>query len=295
MSEPIEIAALEGTESCESLDAVTALLAERIARYTMGDSTSVPLDTAKRLLGGMAFCVQLHLNGAASAVPKDAPLKERFFAGVAEARRLTRRAKLMLNEAQRWQPPVVNTGFLDTLAALPSFFKWYNAEFFAQEIPCSIDYPLCQPVSDSFSGVEYMLDYLKRWLTESAFLRAFPRESLVELYEQYYGDYEDLLVNLYLPAAEAAILCALSNAPVRALRPGEGQHAESIRLICAPDEADARNAVFMAAKRACEELCSGSAFARDYLEQTALDLMVRLRATYTAGDVRERIHIAGIE
>lgn len=266
----------------ESPDALYALLAERTARYTMGDSTSLPLETAKRLLEGIVFCVALHQKSTDSAVPKNAPLAERHRAGIAEAKRLCRRAKLLLSEAQRWQPPVVNIGFQETLSALPAFFKQYDADFFAQEVPCSIDYPLCQPVSDALLGVEHVLDYLRRWLTESALLRACSRETLIDLYERYYGDYDDLLVNLYLPAMEIAVLCALAKVPVQMLRLSEAEQAAAWRQICAADEAAARKKIHAAAERACNELRCTGAFARAYAEQTALDLMTRLRAIHAA-------------
>ncbi|MEZ4628058.1 MAG: DUF6179 domain-containing protein [Eubacteriales bacterium] len=125
--------------------------------------------------------------------------------------------KLLLLQAQRTSPPLTNTAYCDTMTALPAFFAGYDADFFAQEIPCSFDYPLCQPVSDALLGAEYIKDFLRRLLAENTLLRAFAPETLLALYEKYYIDYADLLVNLYLPAAEMAVLCALSAAPVCAL------------------------------------------------------------------------------
>ncbi len=259
-------------------EAVLALLRERIARYTMGDSTSVPLDTAMRLLEGIAYCVALHRASANSDVPADAPLRERFFAGVAEAKRRARRAKLLLGEAQRWQPPLVNLGFRDTLAALPSFFRSYDADFFAGEIPCSIDYPLCQPCSNTLLGVAYVQDYLRRWLVESAFLRGFPEDALLRLYERYYGDFDGLLVNLYLPVAEMAVLCALGNAPVRSLQLDRQAKSEIAGVLGQSDDTAAKKTVRAAAACVSDALPRSDSFARAYLEQTALDLQIRLCA-----------------
>ena len=262
----------------ESLPEIAALLSERIARYTMGDSTSVRVETAARLLEGIVFCAELHKAGATSEVPLSASLADRCAAGAREAKRLAARAKLLLEQAKRFAPPVVNIGYLDTLRALPDFFKQYDADFFAQEIPCSIDYPLCQPVSDALFGVSFVLDYLHRWLVESAFLRSLEEKPLRHLYERYYGDYNDLLVNLYLPAAEAAVLCALADQPVHSLFLNTFERENAMRKVCNNSEAAARGAVSAAAERACNELSIKDAFARSYAEQTALDLMTRLRA-----------------
>lgn len=268
------------TNSAEPPEALLSLLGDRIARYTMGDSTSVPIDTAQRLLEGIVFCVSLHRASEGSSVAKDAPLSERYWAGVAEAKRRAKRAGLLLSQAQRGQPPVVNIGFRDTLCALPAFFRWYDAEFFAQEIPCSIDYPLCHPVSDALLGVEFVQDYLSRWLVESRFLRAFSKEALVRLYEQYYGDYNDLLVNLYLPVAEMAVLCTLAGRSIRPLALESGELRAVSDKLTKTDDATA-NALFSAATdRVLEEAGVRGAMDRAYLSETAQDLLVRLRAAY---------------
>lgn len=257
------------------------LLSERIARYTMGDSSSVPAETARRLLEGIVFCVELNRLQPSAAVSPDALLRARWEAGVMEAKRLARRAKLLLREAERMQPPVTNRGFRDSLAAMEGFFRAYDADFFVQELPCSLDYPLCHPVSDALLGVQYLLDYLRRWLMESLFLRAFPPDALISLYGRYYGDYDDLLVNLYLPAAEMAVLCALAGEPPRSLSlfPGELAKAEDALLR---EEEGARETLLQAADGALAELRIGGAAARRYLRDTAADLLVRLRAGYHA-------------
>ncbi len=262
----------------ELLPEITALLGERIARYTMGDSTSVRVETAVRLLGGIAFCAELHKSSARLNVPLSASLADRCAAGAREAKRLTARARLLLEQAKRFAPPVVNIGYLDTLRALPDFFAQYDADFFAQDIPCSIDYPLCQPVSDALLGVLFVQDYLRRWLTESAFLRALDENLLRQLYERYYGDYNDLLVNLYLPAAEAAVLCVLAGKPAKALFLNTAEQKNVMQWICGESEVDAARAVNAAVEHVCDELNAKDAFARAYAAQTALDLMTRLRA-----------------
>lgn len=261
----------------EPPEELMALLCERIARYTMGDSTSVPVETARRLLEGIVCCVELNRKRPAAAVVADAPLRVGWEAGVQEAKRLAKRAKLLLKEAERMQPPVTNRGFRDSLAAMREFFRAYDPDFFAQELPCSLDYPLCHPVSDALSGVEYLLDYLRRWLTESYFLRAFAPDALVSMYERYYGDYDDLLVNLYLPVSEMAALCALARKPVSALALSAEELADAGKLLRQKESAS-REALLLAAGSALEEIHIGGAAAQGYMHETALDFLVRFRA-----------------
>ena len=262
----------------ENPEILYLLLEERIRSYTMGDSSSVPVDTARRLLESILYCLDIQRRADKNALPDSAPMKTRWQAGVDAAKRTAKRAKLLLLQAQRTPPPLSNTAYCDTLTALPAFFAGYDADFFAQEIPCSFDYPLCQPVSDALFGAEYIQDFLRRLLAENAFLRAFSADALLSLYEKYYIDYADLLVNLYLPAAEMVTLCALAGAPVRALSLTPEQLASINQKLLSINDAEARQRMEDAADSALFELGLTSDFLHAYTKQAARDLLVRLRA-----------------
>ena len=268
-------------------EAIYLLLEERIRRYTMGDSTSVPVDTARRLLEGVLYCLDLNRRFLSPEHAASTPLKTRWQAGVHTAKRMAQRAKLLLLQVQRNPPPLVNTAYRDTLDALPSFFAGYDADFFPQEIPCSFDYPLCQPVSESLLGAEYMQDYLRRLLAENALLRALPREALLSLYQRYYVDYADLLVNLYLPAAEMAPLCVLAGESVLTLSLPQEKLGEVNRLLTESSQAEAEMALSNAVERASTGLGLQGDLFLQIAQQTAADLLVRLRAARDARGVIE--------
>jgi len=253
------------------------LLAERTERYTMGDSTSVREETAERLLRGISYCIDLHLRTDGGGNAGAQPVRALYEAGVKDAQRQARHAKLLLKQAEANRPPVENVGFADTLSSLPAFFKRYDAVFFAHEIPCGIDYPLCHAVSEELLGAEYVAEYLRRWNMECAFLRRFSAPLLSLLYERSIGD-AGLLVNLYSPAAEAALGRALSGKAVLNLFADKEDH----KCICervgrAPEDA-ARAALCAAAERVCAELDITGGAEQAYLQNTALALLPRLRA-----------------
>jgi len=261
----------------ENPESLYLLLEERIRRHTMGDSTSVPVDTARRLLESILYCLELERRAKKTNKAED-NIKSRWQKGVDEAKRIAKRARLLLLQAQRTPPPLTNTAYNDTLSALPVFFAGYDADFFAQEIPCSFDYPLCQPVSDALFGAEYIQDFLRRLLAENTFLRAFSADALLPLYEKYYIDYADLLVNLYLPASEMATLCALAGVPVRTLSLTSEQLVSLNQTLLSIDVSEARRMMEDSAECALFELGLTSDFLRYYTKQTARDLLVRLRA-----------------
>lgn len=268
----------EASVSPADAEAIYLLLEERIRRYTMGDSTSVPADTARRLLGSILYCLDLNRRFPAQGATQNAPLHVRWRAGADRAKRICGRAKLLLKQAQRTPPPLVNTAYCDTLEALPAFFAGYDAEFFAQEIPCSFDYPLCQPVSESLLGAEYILEYLRKLLAENALLRAFSQDALRALYGRYYVDYADLLVNLCLPAAEMATLSALASQPARNLSLSQAEMARISEALSRESEREARERFCNASDRALAELNLQGEYLFSLLRQTADDLWVRIRA-----------------
>jgi hypothetical protein len=254
------------------------LLAERTERFTMLDSTSVRVETAEALARGILYCVDLHLRTDSEATQSAASLKTLYESGVMDAKRLARHGKLLLKQAEANRPPVANIGLNDTLSALPFFFRRYDADFFAHEIPCDIDYPLCIPVSEELFGAEYINEYLRRLLMENMFLRKLNPGMLARVYTSQYGDYDGLLVNLYTPVAEAAVGRALAGKSVRNLVT-DSFDWELIRnrFSGLSDEA-AKTALRSAAAVVCSELKITGASEREYLAQAAIALLPRIRS-----------------
>lgn len=253
-----------------------ALLAERTARYTMGDSTSVRLETAERLAGGILYCIDLAQRSRSPGAAGS--LKALYEAGVREAERIKRHGKLLLRQAESIRPPVENIGFRDTLNALPEFFRAYDTAFFAQEIPGDIDYPLCHPVSESLKGAEYVCEYLRRLNLETAFLRRFSAPLLSLVYERIYLGDGGLLVNLYMPAAEAALGRALAGKTVRNLLTDASDRALIRLKMNKLSEPAAKRILQQAANRVGVELGMTGGLERAYLVQTAEALLPRLLA-----------------
>ncbi|MEZ4628059.1 MAG: DUF6179 domain-containing protein [Eubacteriales bacterium] len=75
----------------ENPESLFLLLEERIRRYTMGDSTSVPVDTARRLLESILYCLELERRVRKPNQAED-NIKSRWQKGVDEAKRIAKRA-----------------------------------------------------------------------------------------------------------------------------------------------------------------------------------------------------------
>ncbi len=254
------------------------LLAERTERFTMRDSTSVRVETAEALAQGIFYCIDLHLRTASDETEDTASLKALYEAGVMDAKRLAKRGKLMLRQTEMNRPPISNIGLNDTLSALPFFFRRYDADFFAHEIPCDIDYPLCIPISETLLGVEYINEYLRRLMLEHAFLRKFSPSLLEYVYQSQYGDYDGLLVNLYAPVAEAAVGRALAGKSVKNLFVDAfDRNLIWERFVNLPDES-AQDLLKNAASHVCDEVEITGDLEQAYLKQAAFALLPRMRS-----------------
>ena len=93
---------------------------------------------------------------------------------------------------------VSNLAYNDTLNEIEIFFKLYDVDFKAHEVPCMIDYQLMYGVHDQ-EGIDYINGYLTRLIWENKFCSFFDDRNKVRLYEKYAIDYKEQLINLCDP------------------------------------------------------------------------------------------------
>ena len=193
------------------------LLRLQTERYTMGQSTSLREDTARALLRSLCFSLdQLHRarpDLALLAVPPEELLGE-----AAEAvRRQVSRTRLQYRRACRCAFQEESISLASTLRDIGTFFRAYDPRFFPAEIPCDIDYQLARPISEDLLGVAWLRAYLDRMLTEDAILRRFHPGAVRRVLSAISPDHRALLVNLYEPAAAAALGVTLGEGDLFAL------------------------------------------------------------------------------
>ena len=179
------------------------LVSYQSKRYTLGDSSSLRIETAEELFTSVCFLLQLYQKKTNISWKKLLSLnnmellkKARLYAedDAAQAK------KLYINIKQNLVN-IKNVFLNDTLDNIALFFKKYDVYLFAHKIPCTIDYPLAWPVSDNVYGIEYILQYLQRLLIENSFLQNYPVSDLHHLFSVYMPEYKLSLINFYEPIA----------------------------------------------------------------------------------------------
>ena len=258
------------------------LLRFQTERYTMGQSTSVRADTAQMLLRSLCFSLeQLHQAQPERDLLREAP--DALLREAAETvRRQTARTRLQYRRACRCLYQEESLSLWETLRGISGFFRDYDPQFFAAEVPCDIDYQLDQPVPDDLAGVAWLRDYLDRLLTEDAVLRRFRPDAVRRVLAASCPHHRELLVNLYGAVVDAALGVTMAEGDLFALDiTAAGQVTLTAQL--APLTASARR---LALERAGETLARRlelPAGAAAYLRETVLALAPRVEAVLASG------------
>lgn len=203
-----------------------SLLSRQLQRYTMGDSSSVPVELAQGLFQGLCYCLGI----SESPGKRWEGLLEADLEAVYQQAQAVLEGKKQRGK-QLWQllclelPPVVNLSMVDTLKSIGDFWKRYDSRFFAHEVPWDIEYQLALPVPETLQGVDYVAQYLGNLFCENSFLSRYSAQAMVPVLERYCPDYKGLLVNLFAPIAATALGLAALGEPVAALSMGAGELA----------------------------------------------------------------------
>ena len=191
------------------------LLEEKTKKYTSGESSSIPVELGQELMDSLLFCIGTGLQGMDYMGQTDwgrlldVDLADMVEKGTTYIKGSLEYGERLWNKICTSLPEVENQSMKDTLKSIGTFWRNYNYQYFAHEIPCDIDYQLSIPISEEKKGVFYVIAYLERLAVENQFLSYFDKDSMIPVLNRYCPDYEGLLINLYEPIATNAIGCVL--------------------------------------------------------------------------------------
>lgn len=263
----------------------------------MGESSSVPELTAKRLLDSVCFTLgldpaDLQADAVRSLLAEglDVALERRR----EEVAQKARRTGSLWEEVALGTPLLESIALRDTLESLRSFPVRYEHRYFAHEIPCDIDYPLAHPVPETMLGVDYVTEYLERLLIENEVMRCFELDRCTALLRVVHPAYCELIINLYEPIAVNAIGLALAGGDVRSLRVTDEDRARIAEEVAGKTRSQVRNVLAAAAYLACDALAIEDERTREYMTETALDLLPRVMRFASSGGKPSREGLAGV-
>lgn len=194
-----------------------SLLEKRTERYTMGESSSVPVEKAEELFKSICFTLGLVAKKRGVCILKTGDMSSLLTVGWNIIESMVDKGKSLLNQVIKSTVINENLSYQDTLEEIHKSFKRYDYHFFAHEVPCDIDYQLCSPVPETLQGIEYINEYLHRLLLENCFCKHFEQAEIIRLLQTYCPDYKGLLINIFEPVAMNAMGLAVINKDVTLL------------------------------------------------------------------------------
>lgn len=169
--------------------------------YTLGDSSSVSQQEGYDLAESALYVLGFFDEDPGLAVSL---LESEDIVGTWTTKRKQLEARVpgvmdLWRQVVLTMPPIRNIALRDTLASIEELPNRYDTFFGAHQIPCSIDYPLSNPVSEELKGLDYVEAWLVQLLKEARYLSRFDVDEMVAYLESWCPDYQGLLINLYEP------------------------------------------------------------------------------------------------
>ena len=257
--------------------AIARLMAKRAARYSLGQDTSLPEETAREMMESVLFTLK-QVNAQAEA-PSSGELSGMWEAGIAKLEQKLVCTRRLLDAVASTSPCIDIRAYRDTLRSLAGFANRYDYRYFACRIPCTIDYQLCHPLPEELCGVDYVNGYLRLLLIENLFLMKFPSAALRRFCEQSTPAYSELLMELYEPvAAQAAGLSLLGRPPeALILSAGDREQIKEMLSGCQGEE------IFLRLQKAGRSIARKFELApaqADYLMRAVEALLPRIEAGF---------------
>jgi len=203
---------------------IMSLLTDLIIKYTKGESTSIKVETAQRILGSILYVIDTHISSFEN--PEDAielinagEIKMIYKDGLDLVLAFQKETETLYQEIKNNKLDIPIKAYQSTIDdALPGFFKIYDAHFQAQDTMAGIDYPLLFDEPD-LQGIVYIKQYLEKLSLETQFCRLFPIEDigrvLLDYGRVYCLDYRDALINIFEIILTNCIFSVLSSNQAR--------------------------------------------------------------------------------
>lgn len=167
-------------------------------KYNGIDSTSMPAEKAQELLSSLIYTISV-------VVKEDGLIAEKLLHS--DLSQVIKRGHEILDNRRKigtksWKrlclesPNIQNGYYVDTMENLGLFFKQYNIYYEAHEIPCSIDYPLLNPIMEELQGITFIEEYMRRIRIESNFLSCFHLNTVTSYFSSINLGYKDDYFNL---------------------------------------------------------------------------------------------------
>lgn len=274
-------------ESADYASRLWMLLGEQAVRYTMGESTSIPEETALELLESIVYT--LDFAAERSGLGRREALRGELGALLAQGQKLlfeeSRSVKRLWQRVRSCAMRVENVYYASTLKDAGAYFARYDPTLFAHRVCADLDYPLMEPVPDTIKGMSYMRVYFERLNIENRIVNAFDPALVDRLLCACVPEYKNAFFNICsLTLANAAGLSILRKDP-RRLDISEEERELLAEILERAPENDIRPMLKGAAERLCRDIGRDAPAIIEYAERALEDMRPRILEALHAGDL----------
>lgn len=181
------------------------VLAEQIRRFTAGNSSSVPTETAENILQSVLYCIGAYLqaNPDPKAAARNIPPRILFKEGQRILSLEVEKARLIWADVKNTRIPTELYAYNSTLdKGIKGFFSTYDLKYAAHEngALCGFpDYPLLHD-NRSIGGIIYMKRYLEQMERENIWCSQFSKNKIRSILLvhglKHHLDYREMVVNI---------------------------------------------------------------------------------------------------
>ena len=193
-----------GKYGAEVQEKLWRLLRRQAKSYTLGDSGSLPQEVAEELFKSVLYTLKSFLADRGEDLRALAVQDENavFDQAVKRLEEEIQATKALYRMVARNVPRLEHRALEDTLKNIGVGLERYDYRNMAHEVPCEIDYQICQPVPDkrlgvSLLGVSWVREYLRRLAIEGAFLSRLDGDECKRFLKGRFPDYRELLINMF--------------------------------------------------------------------------------------------------
>lgn len=207
------------------------LVAKLTRKYTSGESSSVPYETARMLMEAVLYCIREGEEGERlSLMPEGggaAPASGLYWQGYERVIEKTKKAREMYDLLIKDFEDYGCRNYYNTvIKGLPQFFLRYDARFCPQDHLLTLDYPSMER-DDGLCGIDKIYQYIGGLCIEKRFLGIFERGAVAGLLQRTMTDYELIYFdNICYQVLLLSLGCMIAGEPVARLKvSGEGLNA----------------------------------------------------------------------
>ena len=271
------------------------LLARQTQRYTMGESTSVTVETAQELLNSLWYTLTVAADETQTSYKQ--LLTDDLQPLAAQGQKILRdrleQTKRLWTAVCESAPPVENAYYSDTLRGIGNYIKRYDLYYFAHQKPPCIDYPLLIPADEALQGLDFTGRYLKNMLTENLILHRFNKDAAISVLGAAAPDYQEHYLNLCEQPLTNALGLALIGKDGRKPYIGREEQQMITETMRGRDGEKRRRLLRASANTLCDTMQIANAHLRNYIAAFAESLLPRIEAAMTGGELSNIFIAAG--